>query len=135
MGLTVDHRVALQREGLIDIVDFADFKKTELKSAVKNARSGITGVPGFLPAAVIPAVPGKSAVPEVPEVLAVAEEVDVDGNITVQSEATILAIPARLEVPLVLARHAIPAVAPILGIPAALISAKSTTRLIVASAA
>ena len=57
MGLTDAHRTALQREGLVNIEDFADFKEKEIKVAIKNARAGVPTVPGFLPVPPIAAVP------------------------------------------------------------------------------
>ena len=45
MALTPDQRGALQREGLVTVHDFEDFKEEELKVAFKNARSGIPGTP------------------------------------------------------------------------------------------
>ena len=78
MGLSNVQRVALANEGLITEEDFADFKETELKTAFKNVRSGVPGVPGVLavpqqvdangaviqPAiAAVPAIPGVQATP------------------------------------------------------------------------
>ena len=78
MGLSNVQGVALANEGLITEEDFADFKETELKTAFKNVRSGVPGVPGVLavpqqvdangvviqPAiAAVPAIPGVQATP------------------------------------------------------------------------
>ena len=117
MGLTPDQRVALQREGLITIEDFSDFKEKEIKVAIKNVRTGIPPVPGLT---------GVPAIPEVPAVAPVPEVRDDAGELV---EA---AVPGRPAIP---ARPGIPAVAPIPGIPAQLVSARSMSRLIIASVA
>lgn len=117
MGLTPQHRVALQREGLTTIEDFSDFKEKEIKVAIKNVRTGVPPVPGLTE---VPPVPGLPAIDPVPEVR------DENGELI---EA---AIPGRAAIP---ARPGIPAVAPIPGIPAQLVSARSMTRLIIASIA
>ena len=65
MGLTPDQRVALQREGLITIKDFSDFKEKEIKVAIKNVRTGIPPVPGLTEIPAMPEVPAVEPVPEV----------------------------------------------------------------------
>ena len=103
MGLTDAHRTALQREDLVNIEDFADFKEKEIKVAIKNARTGVPTVPGFLlvpPTAAVPAVPARPTVPAVPaqavipEVPAVPEEKDRRGNIIQEAVPAVPAVPA-----------------------------------------
>ena len=78
MALTPDQREALQREGLVTVHDFEDFKEEELKVAFKNARSGIPGTPtvqaipevraqdGSVIQALVQAIPGTPGVRSVP---------------------------------------------------------------------
>ena len=47
IGLTPVQRRALQGEGLTNVTDFADFKKNEIKMALKNVSQGIQTIPGF----------------------------------------------------------------------------------------
>ena len=84
MALTAVQRLAMSGEGLSNVNDFADFKKEELKIAIKNVRTGIPAIPGT-PAiaaqidaqgaiiqAAVPAVPG---VPGIPPVLIPAKSI------------------------------------------------------------
>ena len=47
MGLTIAQRNDLASEGLVTEDDFIDFKADELKTAFKNMRAGLPGVPGI----------------------------------------------------------------------------------------
>ena len=47
MGLTIAQRNALASEGLVTEDDFIDFKAEKLKTAFKNMRAGLPGVPGI----------------------------------------------------------------------------------------
>ena len=47
IGLTMAQRNALASEGLVTEDDFIDFKADELKTAFKNMRAGLPGVPGL----------------------------------------------------------------------------------------
>ena len=78
MGLTTAQRLALAREGFINVSDFADFKANALKVACKNVRSGVPGIPmvpavaavtddnGDVVQAAIPAVPAVPGIQSVP---------------------------------------------------------------------
>ena len=78
MGLTTTQRVALAREGFINVSDFTDFKANALKVAFKNVRSGVPGIPmvpavaavtddnGDVVQAAIPAVPAVPGIQSVP---------------------------------------------------------------------
>ena len=46
MALTDAQRASLDSEGLVNEADFIDFKDDELKTAFKNMRSSLPGVPG-----------------------------------------------------------------------------------------
>ena len=92
MGLSIVQRIALASEGLVTLDDFSDFKEEELKTAFKNARSGISGT---------------LRIDAVPAVFV--------GDVETEPEQV-----------------AIPAVSGVRAVP---ISAKSTSRLLVASVA
>ena len=47
MGLTIAQRNALASEGLVTEDDSIDFKANELKTAFKNMRAGLPGLPGI----------------------------------------------------------------------------------------
>ena len=93
MALTGDQRTALAAEGLVTEADFIDFKIDELRTAFKNMRSSIYGVPG---------VPG---------------------------------IPAQLNAAGDEIVAAVPAIAPIPGVQAIPVPARSASRIIAASIA